>query len=443
MNLNHIKMLYESYMAESTRPDGSKCTTGEYMRFITDCNLEFVTSKDMVIMDDANEAVHCVCYNEDGFSQSTFPIKIISAPYEDIHSVETIMTPENFEKFLNDGFFKDIPGFSADKKNFMVKWSKGIKNKAQKTPPQHSAPYYKDYATTVSVSTEAEIQVALALGRNVILAADVALVDTLTVDKDCTINLNNKKMSAPAGKKALEIKGGNVTIKNGTIYATESGSDAIYMNSVIDNGGTPSTLNISDNVIIIAHDCCILMKGKATLNCEGVLSSVGGKYAAIQGNGKNGGISVNIVGGSVASKDIAIYMPCDGTLNISGDAQISGSTAIYQKSGKMNISGVPIITGNGEKNEYSYNSNGCNSTGDAVVIEACDYPDGVPSVAIRGGTFRSTNANAIAYYKQSENYKMKNEKFIYGGKFSSDVTEYLTDGLYCINVGGLYRLQIT
>lgn len=440
MNVNHIKMLYESYMAESTRPDGSKCTTGEYMRFVTDCNLEFVTSKDMVIMDDANEAVHCVCYNEDGFSQSAFPIKIISAPYEDIHSVETIMSPENFEKFLNDGFFKNIPGFSADKKNFMLKWSKGIKNKAQKTPPQHSAPYYKDSPVITSVNSEEDIIAALAAGKNITLASDIELEETLVANGDCTINLNNKVLTAPNGKRALEIKGGNVTIKNGTIAATATGSDAIYMNAIADDGGAPSTLNIDRTAYIIAQDCCVLMKGKATLNSNGLLTSIG-DYAAIQGNGTAGGITVNVTGGSVTSKDIAIYIPCKGKLNISGDAQITGSTAIYQKSGEMYITGAPIITGIGEKKDYEHNSNGCNSTGDAIVIEACDYPDGAPIVTIRGGTFKSNNAEAVGYYKQSDSYKMENEKFIHGGKFSSDVSEYVVDTLHCINVGDLYHLQ--
>lgn len=144
MTLDQIKMLKESYMVEGTRPDGSKSTTGEYMRFITDCNIEFITSKDMVLMDDTNQAVHCVCYNEDGFSQSAFPVKIITAPYEDIHAVEAIMSKDNFKKFLENGFFKNIKGFSVDKKNFMLKWVNDIKSQAQKTPPQHIQPYYVD-----------------------------------------------------------------------------------------------------------------------------------------------------------------------------------------------------------------------------------------------------------------------------------------------------------
>ena len=106
MNVDQISTLRDSYMVESTRPDGRKSTTGEYMRFITDCNIEFVTSKDLVVTDDAKEMVHCVCLNEDVYSQADFPVKIISAPYEDIHSIETIMSRENFEKFLISNCFQ-------------------------------------------------------------------------------------------------------------------------------------------------------------------------------------------------------------------------------------------------------------------------------------------------------------------------------------------------
>jgi hypothetical protein len=129
-------------------------------------------------------------------------------------------------------------------------------------------------------------------------------------------------------------------------------------------------------------------------------------------------------------------------LNVSGDANIIGATGIYQKAGTMNITGNPTIVGTGKKVEYTYNSNGCFDTGDAVVIEACNYPDGVPTVNINGGLFISTNANAIAYYQQSEEYKIDNEKFINNGKFSSDVSAYVRDGKTCVKEGNVYVLKL-
>lgn len=144
MNVNQIKILNDSYKKEATRPDGSKSTLGEYMRFITDCNIEFVSSKDMVLCDDANEMVHCICVNEDAYSQANFPVKIISSPYEDIHAIETIMSKDNFEKFLNEGFFSNTTGWSDAKKEFMKKWISGLKIQAQQLP--YPTPFYTDTA---------------------------------------------------------------------------------------------------------------------------------------------------------------------------------------------------------------------------------------------------------------------------------------------------------
>lgn len=442
MTLEQIKMLKESYMVEATRPDGTKGTTGEYMRFITDCNIEFVTSKDMVLIDDANQAVHCVCYNEDGFSQSSFPVKIITAPYEDIHAIEAIMSKENFKAFLENGFFNNIEGFSIDKKNFMLKWANNIQNQAQKTPSQHRAPYYvNSKKPTVSIVSDLEgLVTAIAEGNSVTLTSNIDLENTLTVPGDCIINLNGNTLTAPTGKTALELKGGNVVINNGVI---ESTSDGIFINSVKNNGGKPCIVTIDKDVSIISGECCILIKGEgAVLNTNGTLHSDSNKYAAIQGNGLNGGIEINITGGMVSSNDCAIYLPCRAKLNISGDANIIGATAIYQKSGNMNISGNPTIIANGDKTEYKYNSNGCDVTGDAIVIEACEYPDGVPVVNIEGGTIISTKANAIAYYQQSKEYKLKNEQFISGGQFSSDVSAYVKNGYTCVKEGNLYILKL-
>lgn len=442
MTLEQIKMLKESYMTEANRPDGSKSTTGEYMRFITDCNIEFFTSKDMVLMDDTNQAVHCVCYNEDAHSQSAFPVKIITAPYEDIHAVEAIMSQKNFEAFLEKGFFNNIEGFSVDKKNFMLQWSKSIVNKAQVSP--HHIPFYSENKTPVvaSVSDAASLVAAVTAGKSVTLAEDVELQDILELNGDCSINLNGKVLTSAEGKRAIKINGGNVTIRNGTIEAKGSGADAIFMNAIPTEGGSPCKLTIDKTATIIANDCCVFMKGEgAELNTEGTLHSTG-SYAAIQGNGNAGGISVNVTGGMISAKDIAIYFPCSANLNISGNANIIGASAVYQKSGTMNISGDPVFIGNGEKADYKYNGNGANCTGDAVIIEACNYPDGIPVVNINGGFFFSTNANAIGYYQQSEEYKLANDKFINAGVFSSDVSAYVRNGKTCVKDGNKYVINI-
>lgn len=131
-------MLRNSYMKESTRPDGRKSTLGEYMRIILDSGIEVVTSKDLVVFDDENEILHAVCINDDMRIQCDFPVKIISSDYSMIQQVESVMSQRNFETLLKDGYMTDI--LSEEKSNAMIKWTRGITNQAQQ--PLDPEPYF-------------------------------------------------------------------------------------------------------------------------------------------------------------------------------------------------------------------------------------------------------------------------------------------------------------
>lgn len=205
MNEAQVKLLKDSYMKKATRPNGTNGTSGEYMRFITDCNLEFVTSKDMVIADDTNGLVHCVCLNEDVLTQGTYPVKIISAPYEDIHAIEAVMSRENFEKFLDEGFLSNL---SVDKKNFMIKWFRKIPMQRQQA--SKATPYYTqkpsilnmvDNAITrddgvTEISAPATLNydkanVDLTEGDDISASVSNGVVDIDDEDNDTTAQINN------------------------------------------------------------------------------------------------------------------------------------------------------------------------------------------------------------------------------------------------------------
>ena len=258
-------------------------------------------------------------------------------------------------------------------------------------------------------------------GAVVKLASDVTLSEDEVIDaegKSITLDLNGKTLSI-AKNKSVILENGELTVKNGFIDAVV---DAFY----VESEGS-AVLNLESDVNVTAGECCVVLKHEgAVLNTEANLISTGGAYAPIQGNGSAGGIKVNITGGTIKSEDVGIYFPSTTELNISGGT-IEGKTAIYHKSGKLTISGGEFKAF-GEKAEYVHNGNGCNATGDALVIEACDYPGGVPVVSITGGKFTSANANAIGYYQQSEAYKLENEKFVTGGTFDSDPSVYVADG---------------
>lgn len=70
---------------------------------------------------------------------------------------------------------------------------------------------------------------------------------------------------------------------------------------------------------------------------------------------------------------------------------------MYIKSGNITINGG-TFKGTGPTTPFKHNKNGADPTGDAVVIESCDYPGQYPVVEVNGGTFLSENGNGIQTY---------------------------------------------
>lgn len=261
----------------------------------------------------------------------------------------------------------------------------------------------------------AEEFVALMNEGTLTLTEDLKLTEDVSLAQDVVIDLGGHTLDL--GDASVLITSGNVTVKNGVAKAN---IDAFK----VESAGS-AVLNIEEDADVIAGDCAVILKKEgAVLNTAGDLTSTGGAYAAIQGNGaiENGGIEVNITGGTIKSADVGVYFPGTTELNITGGT-IEGKTAVYHKSGELTISGG-TLKAFGEKAPYVHGNNGCEATGDALVIEACDYPGGVPAVSITGGTFISENAKSIGYYQQSEEYSLEDELFIYNGTFSDLPVDY-------------------
>lgn len=269
--------------------------------------------------------------------------------------------------------------------------------------------------------------------------ATIELMDNITLSEGISIN-NGNSITLNLNGKTLTLKGCSIEIKNGTL-TVENGSVVSDNDAFRVVSAGSAILNIEANTEVTAVDNAVYIKCPgAVLNTKGHLTSTGGKYAAIQGNGADGsgGITVNIKSGTITSKAEGVYFPNTTELNITGGT-ITGTTAVFHKSGELNISGGELKA-NGTKASYVHNSNGCDATGDALVIEASDYPGGVPEVSITGGKFISENNKAIGYYKQAENYKLANENFITGGTFNTDVSEYIAKNVLCKKISDLYNV---
>ena len=255
-------------------------------------------------------------------------------------------------------------------------------------------------------SLAAAIEAAQA-GDTIVLVADVTLAETQDISKSLTIDLNGHNITA-TDARALWIKSGDVTIAGtGTISSIHTeGNDWPSSNSVIrvgSSGADKAKLTIGSGVTVSApYSYGVTVFGTNTAGVELVVNGTvqaTGIQAAISGNGNagnKGAVTINAGAVVSAANDAAIYHPQGDALTIAGGT-ITGPTGVYVKSGTVAISGG-TITGNGAKTAYNPSGNGLNSTGDALVIDACDYPGGAPTASITGGTFASTNGKQVGYY---------------------------------------------
>lgn len=276
----------------------------------------------------------------------------------------------------------------------------------------------KLYEATEKVTTAQDLQTALNKGGNVDIQAPITLEEDLEVTENTILDLNNQTLTT--GDKTITVAEGKIlTIQNSASLARSASEPSITGSGDIITASNNSTIIIGEGVNLTSTDnCCVFVPygvSGVTITTAANLTSQG-DYAAIQANGNATDVTVNVIGGTISSKCEGVYFPCTTNLNISGGT-ITGTTAVYHKSGNLTISGG-ALKATGAKTDYVHNGNGCNATGDALVIEACDYPGGVPVVSITGGEFISENAKAIGYYKQSTDYKLANEFFITGGTFS-------------------------
>lgn len=249
------------------------------------------------------------------------------------------------------------------------------------------------------------------------LAADVnSSMVSVASGKDITLDLGGHKFTSNSYGFLVN---GNLTVKNGQIeslkwaFWVQNGAALVIEKDV----SVKSTSEVDGEGGGVA-----VRNNKSSVTVFGKLESVGPAISGI-GNEADGGVTINIEEGAVltSTKGVGIYFPNTTALNIKGGT-ITGLTGVYVKSGKTTVTGGTII-GTGAKEDYEYNGNGCNTTGDAFVVDKCNYPGGDPVVEIKGGSFKSENANALASYIGNGAANALTG-FVTGGSFSSDPTKY-------------------
>lgn len=301
-------------------------------------------------------------------------------------------------------------------------------------------------------------------GKILTLTQDVVLESTFSLNGYSKLDFAGHKMTGPSGAYALEITDGSkVEICNGTLVTDNRGIYAcgashvtlgdkfvfegkmravgIYDGSslVMDAGASINTKGGDVNIFICGDLTIGKVKGPNRSRAEIAGTVVNTENFCISGNGRDTtGCDLVIKSpADLTSSDIAIYFPCLGDFLIEGGS-ISGNTAVYVKSGIFRILGG-TLTGKGEKKEYTPSNNGANSTGDAVVIDSCNYPSGAPTVEITGGVFVSKSAEAVGSYADGDEAVAKD--FIKGGSFTPEVSKGLVSPSSIVVSGKVVEVQ--
>ena len=275
----------------------------------------------------------------------------------------------------------------------------------------------KDGATT-KYATLAEAITAAADGDTIKLLANVEASNYTEIRKALTIDFNGCTMTSTDG--GFDVYS-NLTLKNGTLNAlkwgawVQSGAKLVVAEDMTIN--TTSTDGNKGGITVQNSGSEVTVYGK--------VKAAGGAAISGIGNASDGGVIINIEEGAEVTctnpDGLGVYYPNTAKLNIKGGT-ITGASGVYVKSGAVSVTGGKIVA-TGAKVDYQYYGNGGHSTGEALVIDKCNYPGGDPTVSITGGTFTSTNAKAVGSYVGNGAAEPVTA-FVTGGTFSSDVSNY-------------------
>lgn len=262
-----------------------------------------------------------------------------------------------------------------------------------------------EYATLAEAVEKADS------GATVTLLKDTAVSAMIMLQKSLTLNLNGHKLNNE----------GNI---NSWVQVIDNAK--LTINGTVEGSAAYGRMNLG-----------IATNNNGSLEINGGIYAVGDDQTVLHINGTCMSSDVTINGATInATNDNGIQLNGKGTFSIT-NSMITGGTGIYIKAGTLTLENTKV-TGTLSPVNYSYNGNGANATGDAVVIDACNYPGGNPTIAIKSGEFTGSKA-AIGYYQHSGSDSTAAPGTaaisITGGTFNTDVSAYVAEG-YVQNENG-------
>ena len=251
-----------------------------------------------------------------------------------------------------------------------------------------------DTATYTSLAAAVSEAGTGSIGTEITLMQDTSVSNMIEFTKNITLNLNGHKLNS---ENAIDSWAQVTDSKTLTIIGNTEGSAAYGRINLGKAGNNNGSLVINGGTYAVGNDQTVIH-----INGECLSSDVTITDATI-----------------TSANDNAIQLNGKGTFNIS-NSTFTGGTGIYIKAGNLTLSNT-AVTGNLDPVNYSYNGNGANPTGDGIVVDACEYPGGDPTVTINSDCSICGSKNAVGYYQYDVNKDGKTGTAtidVKGGKFS-------------------------
>lgn len=292
----------------------------------------------------------------------------------------------------------------------------------------------------MEVSSEAELEICLTSESYCKLTSDISMTKSMGVTGTTILDLNGKIIMA---SPSLKLKNGLIIIERGAKLIIE---DSVGTGKI--SSGSADNPNIWAGVQVGKNSS---EEKLAELIVNG--GTIEGYYYGVVGNGTVHNTKITVNNGTIVglnkSDSIGIYHPQIGEMTINGGT-IKGGSGIEIRSGTVTINNGNII---GEAPSFTKVVNGSGSTTNGVGVAIAQHTTKNPinltinggdisgkyafyewnphnnsrsdldkiNIYITGGNFKTTLEGGVAVY--SQNFT----NFISGGKFNTDVTEYLTE----------------
>ena len=340
------------------------------------------------------------------------------------------------------------------------------------TDPQIKLDTYMARLTVSGQKSDVDVQVVSTPKR---------LEDLLTSKDDVVLRLSQDitmdRATIPSGKKImLDLDGNTLTASGSALMDLQEGSSVIVYNGELEGQGktgfttTGAELTLY-NVTSEGMHRVVSMQDHNGQGIDSKISLIGcqlktqqtavymvgngtkseqltkiviedcqleGDYAGLVGNGNstNAGVDVTVINSVVKGYYSSIYFPVPDSYMTLSNCTLEGMTGLAIKSGHVKVISCDV-KGTGSYNPPSYSVSGFSDTGDGVYIEA-NYNTEILVEIFGDTTVTSANALAVRKYKADANNATI---AIYGGSFSSSVSEFIGEGAVSNNGGYTVKMQ--